>query len=237
MKTSQAGIDLICQFEGFRSAAYPDPATGGDPWTIGYGHTSAAGPPTVSPGMVVTTDGAKHILASDLAVFEKTLNAALTRTPNQNQFDAMVSLIYNIGAGNFKQSTVLHQFNAGNNDAAANGFALWCHAAGKVLPGLVARRGKELALFKTPSVLPPAPAPATQPQPPATGVQPTEKKQMDINMLGGVVRAVVPAIISYFVGKGVLPAGDYAGMLSMFTGMLSALWSIHTNMPAAAPKV
>lgn len=54
---------------------------------------------------------------------------------------------------------------------------------------------------------------------------------MDQNMIGGVIRAVVPPIIAFLVGKGVLPAGDYAGMITALVGMVSALWSIHTNMP------
>jgi lysozyme len=149
MKTSKRGIDLICQFEGFRAKAYPDPGTGGEPWTVGFGHTSAAGPPIVRKGMSITKDEAKAILARDITTFEVAVMSLLKRPPTQNQFDAMVSFCYNVGPGNFAKSSVLSHFNAGGIVAAANVFQRWNKAGGKVLPGLVKRRKAESDLFLT----------------------------------------------------------------------------------------
>jgi lysozyme len=149
MKTSKRGIDLICEFEGFRAKAYPDPGTGGEPWTIGYGHTSNAGPPIVRKGMVITKDEAKAILARDITTFEVAVMSLLKRPPTQNQFDAMVSFCYNVGPGNFGKSSVLRHFNAGSPVAAAATFAQWNKAAGKVLAGLTRRRAAEAKLFLT----------------------------------------------------------------------------------------
>lgn len=160
MKTSSNGIALICQFEGFENTAYLDSV---GVLTIGYGHTSMAGPPVVKSGMTITDQEGKDILALDLAKFEAMVLKCLMRSPSQNQFDAMVSLCYNIGEGNFSKSTVVRQFNAGDFEAAANGFSLWIHAGGKVLPGLVTRRGKEMVLFKTPSKSATAPSPIPAP--------------------------------------------------------------------------
>lgn len=147
MKTSNAGLDLIKKWEGLRLTAYPDPATHGEPYTIGYGHTSRAGPPKVTPGMKISNSDASDILKSDLKKFEDAVSKLLKRTPTQSQFDAMVSLTYNIGEGNFKNSTVLRKFNAGDINGAAEAFMLFVKAGGKVMQGLVNRRSDERALF------------------------------------------------------------------------------------------
>ena len=102
MKLSQRGIDLIKQFEGYSSKAYPDPATGGAPWTIGYGTTKG-----VKPGMVITAQQAEKMLRDDVAKFEGGVSSLVTAPTTQGQFDAMVSLAYNIDLGNFGKSTLL----------------------------------------------------------------------------------------------------------------------------------
>lgn len=147
MKTNRAGIDLIKRWEGCRLTAYPDPATKGEPYTIGYGHTSLAGPPKVERGMKITQVQANEILVADLVKFEAAVSKALTRNPNENQFSAMVSLCFNIGPGNFGKSSVVRRFNAGDAAGAANAFRLWNKAAGKVMKGLVSRRESERELF------------------------------------------------------------------------------------------
>lgn len=147
MKTSQAGIDLICAFEGFRAKAYPDPATGGEPWTVGYGHTSAAGGLQVAKGLTITEKQGREILAMDLLKFEAAVAKLLKRIPSQNQFDAMVSLAFNIGPANFAKSSVLKWFNAGVFDLAADAFLKWNKAAGRVMAGLTRRRKAERDLF------------------------------------------------------------------------------------------
>lgn len=143
MKTSQRGIDLIKSFEGLRLTAYPDPGTGGDPWTIGYGHTKG-----VKPGMKITENRAEELLRDDLAEFEAALNGLVKVRLCQHQFDALVSLVFNIGPGAFSDSTLLRLLNAGLYDDAALQFVRWNKGGGKVLSGLTRRRMAERKLFE-----------------------------------------------------------------------------------------
>ncbi|KNC16744.1 lysozyme [Pseudomonas sp. RIT-PI-a] len=142
MKTSPKGIALIKSAEGLRLKAYPDPGTGGLPWTIGYGSTSG-----VTRNMVITEAQAEQMLAADLVRFERIVER-LVRVPlNQGQFDALVSFTYNVGEGNFTKSTLLRKLNAGDTPGGAEQFSRWVNAGGKVLPGLVNRRAAERGLF------------------------------------------------------------------------------------------
>lgn len=142
MKLSQRGIDLIKQFEGYSSKAYPDPATGGAPWTIGYGTTKG-----VKPGMVITTEQAEKMLRDDVAKFESGVSSLVTAPTTQGQFDAMVSLAYNIGLGNFGKSTLLKKHNARCYTCAADQFRVWNRANGKVMNGLTKRRAAEREVY------------------------------------------------------------------------------------------
>ena len=139
MKLSQRGIDFIKQFEGYSEKAYPDPATGGAPYTAGYGHTGS----DVKPGMTVTQAMADAWFDKDVEKFESGVSALLTAPTTQPQFDAMVSLAYNIGLGNFGKSTLLKKHNAKCYQCAAGQFPLWNRAAGKVMNGLTRRRNAE----------------------------------------------------------------------------------------------
>jgi len=144
MKTSTNGVQVMHYFEQCRLEAYPDPATGGDPWTIGYGDTG----PDVVPGLTITQDEADGRFAKRLTrEFEPGVMAALTRTPDQGQFDAMVCLAYNIGVPNFKSSTLVRKFNAGDDVATADQFLVWNKANGKVMLGLRRRRAAERELY------------------------------------------------------------------------------------------
>ena len=87
-------------------------------------------------------------MAHDLKKFESTVNSAVTVPINQNQFDALVSLAYNIGTGAFKESTLLKKLNLGDYKAAAAQFAVWNRGGGKVMQGLVNRRAVERKLFE-----------------------------------------------------------------------------------------
>lgn len=147
MKTSSAGMNIIKRWEGLRLVGYADPATGGEPYTIGYGHTSLAGSPKVKLGMRITSKEADEILKSDLVKFEEAVLKLLGRVPTQAQFDAMMSLVYNIGINNFKKSSVLRKFNAGDYTGTAEAFMLFIKANGKVMKGLVSRRTEERELF------------------------------------------------------------------------------------------
>jgi lysozyme len=142
MHTSQRGIDLIKAAEGLRLVAYPDPATGAEPWTIGYGTTRG-----VMQGMRITAEQADQYLKSDVARFEPEL-ANLVKVPlTQNQWDALMSFVYNLGSANLASSTLLKLLNAGYYARAADQFPRWNKAAGKELPGLTKRRAAEQALF------------------------------------------------------------------------------------------
>ncbi len=151
MKVSAAGRKAISAHEGVRLKAYPDPATNAEPWTIGVGHTSAAGPPKVYKGLTITTAECDEILSRDLATFERAVLKLVTAPLNQNQFDALVSLAFNIGAGNLGKSTLIRKLNARDYRGAADQFTVWNKAAGKVMTGLVRRRAEERALFLKPA--------------------------------------------------------------------------------------
>jgi lysozyme len=142
MQTSKKGRGFIKGFEALRLVAYPDPGTGGKPWTNGWGHTKG-----VKPGDRITEAQAEQFLSDDLAVFELTVNSAIKRTMTQNQFDAMVSLAFNIGGPEFAQSTLVKKFNAGDVLGAADQFPRWKFSGGKVMPGLVKRRAAEREMF------------------------------------------------------------------------------------------
>lgn len=145
-QVNQAGIDLIRRFEGCRLEAYPDPATGGDPWTIGYGATG----PGIEPGVVWTQEEADARLAEDVQRFADAVERALTVDVSDNEFAAMVSLAFNIGAAAFRKSTLLRLVNDGHFEAAAQQFERWNRAGGRVMAGLTRRRQAERALFETP---------------------------------------------------------------------------------------
>lgn len=143
MRISDAGIDLIKQSEGCRLTAYPDPATGGHPWTIGYGHTGS----DVHPGKVITQAEAYRLLVEDLDLFERGVKRLVTVELTQGQFDALVCFSFNVGLGALQQSTLLKMINAGDFDGAAKQFLRWDKAAGKVMAGLTKRRQAESELF------------------------------------------------------------------------------------------
>jgi len=144
MKMTEEGLALIRRFEGFRSAAYRCPA---GVWTIGYGHTSQAGPPRVTAGMVISEAEARRILAADAEGFAKHVRAALTREISQPQFSALVSFAFNVGASAFLRSSVLKAVNAGRFDEVPALLGRWVRADGRVLDGLVRRRAAEGELF------------------------------------------------------------------------------------------
>lgn len=144
MNVSQIGIDAITQYEGLRLQAYPDPGTGGEPWTIGVGHTGG-----VKPGDKITREQSDIFLRADLAHCEKAIDRLVFVPLTQGQFDALVSFIFNVGAANFERSTLLRLLNKKNYDGAADEFLKWTRANGRVLPGLVKRRVSERKLFLT----------------------------------------------------------------------------------------
>jgi len=142
MNISESGLDFIISREGMILRAYPDPATGGDPWTIGVGRAHG-----VKEGDTCTEEQAREWLREDCETAEKCINNSVGVTLSQNQFDALVSLIFNIGCGNFRKSTLLRKLNEGDDAGAAEQFKVWNKAAGREMAGLTNRRHAEAALF------------------------------------------------------------------------------------------
>jgi lysozyme len=133
--------------EALKTKAYQDSV---GVWTIGVGHTAAAGPPKVARGMVITEQEAMDILRHDLVQYEDAVERALKGVKlQQHEFDALVSLCFNIGTGNFSNSSVVRKLKVGDKKGAANAFLLW-NKGGKprrVIKGLVNRRADERAQF------------------------------------------------------------------------------------------
>jgi lysozyme len=144
MVVSLFGVDLICGFEGKRLAAYDD---GVGVWTIGFGTTVYPNGIKVQKGDTCTEAQAKVYMAQDLKKFESAVNNAVKVSLNQNQFDALVSLAYNIGTNAFSESTLVKKLNTNDIRGAAHQFDVWVNAGGKRMQGLVNRRAKEKALF------------------------------------------------------------------------------------------
>ena len=138
-KTNASGVHLIKSFEGLRLKAYQD-AVG--VWTIGYGTTRG-----VKPGQEISEAQAESLLKADLNRFEQAINQAVRVSINDNQFAALASFTYNVGAGAMRSSTLLRKLNRRDIYGAANEFPRWNRAGGRVLAGLTRRRNAERALF------------------------------------------------------------------------------------------
>jgi len=139
MKTSQKGIDLIKHFEGCELKAYKCPA---GVWTIGYGHIKG-----VQEGDVITEQQADEMLVEELNEYENYINTLVTVPLNQNQYDALVSWVYNLGSSNLNSSTLLKVLNSGDYTGVPEQIMRWNKAGGKVLEGLTRRRQAEADLF------------------------------------------------------------------------------------------
>jgi lysozyme len=198
MQTSPAGRAAIARREGNVLKAYLDSV---GVLTIGVGHTSAAGPPKVTKGLTITAAQSDEILARDLAGVEASVSSLVKVPLNQNEFDALVSLVFNIGAGGFKGSSVLRNLNVGNRAGAADAMLAWNKGTVKgkkvALPGLTNRRQEERTQFLRLSApaAPPAPAKPTPvpqappPTPAAPSPPPGVQKATDKKALaaGGIV--------------------------------------------------
>lgn len=147
---SDYGVDLIRGFEGLRTSAYLDSV---NVWTIGYGTIKYPSGKRVTKGDVCTEAQAKMYMKNDLKVFVSAVNKLVTVPLNQNQFDALVSLLYNIGETAFANSTLLRKLNAGDYKGAAEQFEVWNKGRVKgvlqVIPGLANRRKAERKVFET----------------------------------------------------------------------------------------
>lgn len=144
MKVNRAGLALIRKFEGLRRTAYRD-AVG--VWTIGYGHTSRAGPPRVVRGMKLSRQEAENLLAKDVEKFARKIRPMIKMPLNSNQFSALVSFAYNVGPSAFARSSVLRAINNTRFDQVPQKLSLWVKAGGSTLKELVRRRAAEAELF------------------------------------------------------------------------------------------
>ena len=139
MNTSAEGIALIKKFEGCELEAYQCSA---GVWTIGYGHTK-----DVVEGMEITQEQAEQMLVDELHEYESYINKYVTVALSQNQFDALVSWVYNLGPANLSASTMLKVLNSGEYEDVPAQMKRWNKAGGKVLEGLIRRREAEACLF------------------------------------------------------------------------------------------
>jgi len=139
MNLGYNGTKILKFFEGCRLTAYQDSV---GVWTIGYGHTKG-----VHSGMSITQEEAEQMLLTELEEYEGYIEKYVTVPLTQNQFDALVVWVYNLGPTNFRRSTLLKELNSGNYTAAGNEITKWNKAGGKVLAGLVKRREAEAELF------------------------------------------------------------------------------------------
>lgn len=146
MVIGERGIALIKEFEGYSDVAYPDPGTGDEPWTIGYGSTRIFNR-RVRNDDVVTIEEAEEQLVFDLEEFSEKVTNLLQVEVSQNQFDSLVCFAYNVGTVAMSKSTLLMLLNEGRSDEVPAQFLRWNKAGGMVMAGLTRRRQAEADLF------------------------------------------------------------------------------------------
>ena len=210
MRMSAAGLAIVKEFEGLRLKAYKCPAA---VWTIGYGHTSAAGNPIVTPELVITNDEADQILERDMVQYEDGVRKFVKVELTQNQFDALVDFAYNAGVGALQKSTLLKKVNAGKFDEVPAEFMKWTKGGGKELPGLVRRRRAEVKLWRGLDTEAPVPTSQArfQPDQPKASKSITQSKEANAAVAAGglgtiaVVQEVMPMVRE---------GGDLLGSLS-----------------------
>lgn len=146
MKISKLGLNLVRHFEGMYLRGYKCPA---NVWTIGYGHTGLVDGKPIHGNMIITEEKAIELLQQDMAVFEKAVKDSVKVPLTQNQFDALVSFAFNVGAGALRKSTLLRLLNQGKYEEVPAQLLRWNKGGGKVLEGLTRRRKAEGHLFVT----------------------------------------------------------------------------------------
>jgi len=145
MQLSGKGHDILRYFEGCKLVAYQDSV---DVWTIGYGHTK-----NVHKGMTITQEQAEAMLLEELKEYEGYIETYVEVELTQEQFDALVVWVYNLGPTNFRNSTLLKRLNKSNYEDVPNQIKRWDKAGGKTLSGLTKRRASEAHLFATGEVV------------------------------------------------------------------------------------
>lgn len=141
MKASKQAVDLIKRHESLQLDAYQ---CDGDKWTIGYGQTGAH----IGPGLKITPFEAEEWLKNHISTLQDDITKLVKVKITQPQFDALVSLVYNIGITAFRHSTLLKKLNNNDVDGAAQEILRWEHSNGVKLEGLSRRRREEYHLFR-----------------------------------------------------------------------------------------
>ncbi|QVR48689.1 endolysin [Stenotrophomonas phage BUCT609] len=136
---SVAGVVHVMESEGRHLTAYPDPGTGGAPWTICYGHTGK----DVWPGLTVTQERCEAWLVQDLREHERHVQRLVKVPLRQGEYDALTSFSFNVGPEALRTSTLLRKLNAGDRTGACAQYPRWIYANKKVLNGLKVRRFEE----------------------------------------------------------------------------------------------
>lgn len=146
-RVSKEGLEHIKEYEQFRSKAYRP--VKGDRWTIGWGNTFYKDGSPVKEGDVITLDEANELLFNIVYRYELDLNKFIRTRIKQNQFDALLSFTYNVGTGNFQNSTLLRVVNTDPNNLPEIERQLlrWSKSGGKVYNGLIKRRKSEFELY------------------------------------------------------------------------------------------
>jgi len=222
-RINAAGLSLIKQWEGLKTTAYKDVA---GIWTIGYGHTSAAGAPKVTPGMAIGDKEAERILKTDLAKFEARVERLVTVPVNDNQFAVLVSFDFNTGA--LHKSTLLKKLNTGDYDAVPGELAKWVNAGGRKVQGLVNRRAAEAGLWAKGAFVSSNTVTAT-----------TKTNKTDVATIGGAgaagaaatVGPVIPEIVSTISNQqDELSSGQWVrvAIAAVIVGL--ALWGIYRKI-------
>jgi GH24 family phage-related lysozyme (muramidase) len=146
-RLSRLGAGACAAHEACYLYAYPDPGTGGEPWTIGIGHTRAAGLPAVKRGDKITLARAFEIYAADMAAVEKDVRATIRVPLAQHRFDALCSFHLNTGA--VRSGSVDDKLNRGDEAGALATWSQYTRAGGRIMAGLVTRRREEVELWRT----------------------------------------------------------------------------------------
>jgi lysozyme len=140
---SDIAVNLIKAFEGCRLTAYPDPVSGGAPWTVGWGSTG----PNIGPGVVWTQQQADDDLSARVQAIGAQIDNLVSITMTDNQKAALCSFVYNLGLHALQESTLLRLLNQGDVAGAAAQFPRWDMAGASVVQGLLNRRLAEQAVF------------------------------------------------------------------------------------------
>lgn len=169
-KVPEQGVDLVARWEGLELRAYPDPATGGEPWTIGYGHTGG-----VKPGDVITMEQARAFLRQDLEIAASRVEERIGVVVNEltdNQYAALLSFVFNVGAT--ASWTIWKRLKARNFDAVPVELMRFVNAGGRKMQGLVNRRADEVKVWSknepgsTTAEVPPSSRLRVEPTPPTS---------------------------------------------------------------------